>query len=226
QGYIEMQTPTLIRNPFGADAKPFETDGYYLRIAPELELKKLVVGGFDKIYEIGKSFRNEGLSQKHNPEFTMLEIYTVKAGASLSDVMIQIQELLTEVILRVKSGLFVNKINWAEFSMIKMSTDFDELKIKHPAFLTGFSADESPLAASQNGVALRTELYVGGMELANGYVELSSPDDQFANFQAQGVVDTDYINALKVGLPPTFGVGIGIDRLIMLLTDRNIKEVI
>lgn len=223
-GYIEVTTPTLIENAFGCDAKPFVTDGYYLRIAPELELKKLIVGGFDKIYEIGKSFRNEGLSQKHNPEFTMLEYY--ETGGNYEDAMQSIRSLLVMVIMRCFGTLEVNGINWGDWSEVDDITDFDEAAVKNPTFFTDFTAEESPLARSRNGKAERFELYVGGMELANGYSEQDDWDIQEAVFESQGVVDADYINALKTGLPPTFGVGVGIDRLIMLLTGRGIKEVL
>jgi lysyl-tRNA synthetase class 2 len=224
RGFLEVTTPTLIENPFGCDAKPFTTNGYYLRIAPELELKKLVVGGLDRIYEIGKSFRNEGLSQKHNPEFTMLELYCT--GGDYKDAMKLTEKILHRCIMWSLLEFNVKGIMWKDFQTLD-TQDFDEAALIQPTFVTGFSAEDSPLAKiGADGIAERFELYAGGMELANGYSEQDDWRAQQAVFERQGVVDEDYINALKAGLPPTFGIGIGIDRLIMLLTGRNIKEVI
>ncbi len=211
--YTEVQTPVLLDSAIGATATPFETtSGEYLRIAPEIELKKFIVGGFDRIYEIGKSFRNEGLSQRHNPEFTMLEFYT--AGHNFIDAMQFTKSLLNEV------------MNWREFVTISYANFEGEETITTPTFVLGFPEEDSPLAKSVDGVAERWALYAHGMEIANGYTELGDWEQQLKNFEAQGVVDEDFINALKCGLPPCAGVGIGIDRLIMLLTGRNIKEII
>lgn len=227
QGFLEVTTPTLIENPFGADARPFKTDGYYLRIAPELELKKLVVGGFPRVYEIGKSFRNEGLSQRHNPEFTMLEFY---GDGDVNHARWYTESLLTNVISTALGTLQIDNIHgidWDSWDAIDNAADFDEASIVNPTALTDFTVEDSPLAKiGANGKPERFELYVGGMELANGYSEQDDWRIQQEVFERQGVVDEDFIEALKFGLPPTFGVGIGIDRLIMLLTGRGIKEVI
>lgn len=228
QGFVEVTTPTLIENTFGCDAKPFKTEDYYLRIAPELELKKLVVGGFPKVYEIGKSFRNEGLSQRHNPEFTMLEFYMPSHGLEFG--MKFTEKLLQTVVGEAYTGnVNLSGLKWFDFDRYPDDAEFYEEAIINPTFKTRFHVDEedSPLAKiDENGFAQRFELFADGMELANGYVEQDNWQEQQEVFERQGVVDTDYIDALKYGLPPSFGVGIGIDRLLMLLTGRNIKEII
>ncbi len=223
--YTEVTTPTLIENPFGCDAKPFETDGYFLRIAPELELKKLVVGGMERIYEIGKSFRNEGISQKHNPEFTMLEVYTV--GGDFKDGAFLLTDLLKTVVFNIFGTYNVNGINWSDFQELPQGVMFPEEDLIQPTLVSNFTKEDSPLAKLDvNGIPERFELYVGGIELANGYSEQDDWRLQQEAFERQGVVDVDYIDALKRGLPPVYGIGLGIDRLIMLLTGRNIKEVL
>ncbi|MEW6337417.1 MAG: lysine--tRNA ligase [Acidobacteriota bacterium] len=289
RGFLEVETPMMHPIPGGATARPFVTHHntldmeLYLRIAPELYLKRLVVGGFERVYEINRNFRNEGISTQHNPEFTMLEFY--QAYSDYRDLMDLTEEMLTGIAERVAGSL---ALPWGERSLdlsrpwrrqtmreaVLAHSDLTEgdlddrprlaaaarrlgvaevdtlspgkllaevfeataeSSLQDPTFITDFPADISPLAKRKPDDPERTErfeLYVGGMELANAFSELNDPDDQRARFEEQvrrggGVVDEDYLLALEHGMPPTAGEGVGIDRLVMLLTgSRSIRDVI
>ncbi len=289
RGFLEVETPMMHPIPGGAAARPFTTHhntldlDLYLRIAPELYLKRLVVGGFERVYEINRNFRNEGISTHHNPEFTMLEFYW--AYADYKDLMDLSEEMLCGVAAQVAGG---ESLAWGErtislarpwrrLSMRDAAIEYARLApadlaerpelertaarlgvgdvarlssgkllaeifeaaaephLVDPVFITDFPADISPLAKRKPGepdLTERFELYIGGMEVANAFSELNDPDDQRARFVEQaraggGVVDEDYVLALEHGMPPTAGEGIGIDRLVMLLTNsRSIRDVI
>jgi len=293
--YMEVETPMLHPIPGGAAARPFIThhntldSDFYLRIAPELYLKRLVVGGFERVYEINRNFRNEGVSTKHNPEFTMLEYYT--AHEDYISAMCFLQEMVQFVVKSLCDFMVVPfgeyKIDFSqEFERISMQDSiikygnctkeellpenidklleknnikidpkngswghkiaalFDELvedKLIQPTFITEYPVSISPLAkkCSDNPeVTSRFEFFVAGMELANGFNELNDPFDQAERFKAQAQAkdagddeahhyDTDYVLALEHALPPAVGVGLGIDRFVMLLTNTtSIKDVI
>ena len=293
--YLEVETPMMHSVLGGAAAKPFTTHhnaldmDLYLRIAPELYLKRLVVGGLEKVFEINRNFRNEGLSTKHNPEFTMLEYYS--AYADFNDQMAFIEDLfktLTEQVLGSskidQNGVSYDfsqpfkKISLKDAVSEKLSVDsssldgrdflleigkryklenldnmsdgkilfelFEELvegDLIQPTFITGYPKDVSPLSRSSDLDSLevdRFELFIGGKEIANGFSELNDPDDQAERFRMQVdqktagdeeamEYDSDYIEALEYGLPPCAGVGIGIDRLVMLLTGaQSIRDVL
>jgi lysyl-tRNA synthetase class 2 len=294
KGYIEVETPMMQPIPGGALARPFKTFhnalsmDLYLRIAPELYLKRLTVGGFEKVYEINRNFRNEGVSSEHNPEFTMLEFY--EAYSDYNDMMELTEELVQQMSLallgkeditygehtisvkrpwkRVKfkealiahSGLspsrFDDKADIIEFASTLTSEKktlsygkaldviFDKQVKPHliqPTFVMNPPKEVSPLAkASKDNPdeAERFELVMGGMEIANGYSELSDPEEQRKRFEQQEQarkggdegahwIDRDYIHALEYGLPPTGGEGIGIDRLVMIFANsKSIREVI
>lgn len=292
--FLEVETPMLHPIPGGATARPFIThhNAYdidlYLRIAPELYLKRLVVGGLERVFEINRNFRNEGVSTKHNPEFTMLEFYMahgdyrdgiantealIRAAAAVVNPSLQIafnnelidfakpfQQLTLEESLITIGGLSKKDLapNAVDDLLKKYRLDgmikqhhgaklfalFEELvekKITQPTFIIGYPIEVSPLAKrdpKDPSVAARFELFVMGMELANGFTELNDPFDQAERFKEQVKAkergdeeahwyDADYIRALEYGLMPTVGVGIGIDRLTMLLTDTaSIKDVI
>ena len=293
--YLEVETPMMHSVLGGAAAKPFTTHhnaldmDLYLRIAPELYLKRLVVGGLEKVFEINRNFRNEGLSTKHNPEFTMLEYYS--AYADFNDQMAFIEDLfktLTEQVLGSskidQNGVSYDfsqpfkKISLKDAVSEKLSLDsssldgrdflleigkryklenldnmsdgkilfelFEELvegDLIQPTFITGYPKDVSPLSRSSDVNSLevdRFELFIGGKEIANGFSELNDPEDQAERFRMQVdqktagdeeamEYDSDYIEALEYGLPPCAGVGIGIDRLVMLLTGaQSIRDVL
>lgn len=294
RGFLEVQTPIMQPIPGGATARPFITHhntlhrDLYLRIATELYLKRLVVGGLEKVYELGCDFRNEGISTKHNPEFTMLELY--EAYGDYHSMMTITEELITYVIKNVFGSLEVeyqgNKINftppWKRISMYKvieevsginiekiLQKDFDKITKKHglnikgkinrgeitnelfekyveptliqPTFIFDYPLEISPLSKQKKDnpeLVERFELFVNSMELANAFTELNDPAEQKRRFEEQVAkrkagdmeshfMDEDYIEALEYGMPPTGGLGIGIDRLIMLLTNSDsIKEVI
>jgi len=289
RGFTEVETPMMQPIPGGASARPFVTHhntldmDLYLRIAPELYLKRLVVGGFERVYEINRNFRNEGISTQHNPEFTMLEFYW--AYASYEDLMAITEEMLCGIAKTVAGSTVLpwgeRTISlarpWARVSMrdaVMAHSDLGpedlgersrleaaacryeiadvhrlssgkllaelfeataEASFQDPTFVTDFPADISPLAKrklSEPDLTERFELYVAGMELANAFTELNDPDDQRRRFEEQarlggGVVDEDYVLALEHGMPPTAGEGIGIDRLVMVLTDsHSIRDVI
>ncbi len=295
RGFLEVETPVLQPSAGGALAKPFIThhhaldQDFYLRIAHELHLKRLVIGGFDKVYELGRTFRNEGVSTKHNPEFTMLESY--EAYADYNEVMSMLAEMVFEVCQQVlgtgKVKFGDNTINfkppWQVISLrqaIKQYSgiDFDQypdtdslrtkmLQIKtevnpgkdrgrlidelistfvepnliQPTFLIDYPVEMSPLAKTKpddNRLVERFEAYVGGMEVANAFTELNDPVEQRQRFlrqknqrQMEGEIvesiDEDFLLTLEYGMPPTGGLGVGIDRLVMLLTNQqSIREVI
>jgi len=294
RGYIEVETPMMHAVPGGALARPFQTFHnalgieLYLRIAPELYLKKLVVGGLEKVYEINRSFRNEGISSEHNPEFTMLEFY--EAYSDYEDMMNLTEELLTELSL---SLLNTDEIKYGEHT-ISLERPWKRMKFKEallacsglapsrfddkqavkelastlapekksltygkaldiifdknvkpqliqPTFVLNPPKEVSPLAKADKTYpeeALRFELIMAGMEIANAFSELTDPQEQKERFEQQAEerkkgdeeshwIDTEYIQALEYGLPPTGGEGIGIDRLIMIFANKkSIREVI
>ena len=294
--YLEVETPMMHVIPGGASAKPFITHHnaldmpLYLRIAPELYLKRLVVGGFEKVFEINRNFRNEGLSTRHNPEFTMIEFY--EAYRDYHYLMDFTERLFAEVALKVLGTTRISyqgaeldlgqpfhrltmvqaiqkyhpqfteaQLDNREFLVgelqdlkAKYKPDdrigglqlslFEELAESHlfePTFIVGYPVETSPLARASDarpGITERFELFIVGREIANGFSELNDPEDQEARFDAQVAAreagdeeamfkDADYIRALEYGLPPTAGEGIGIDRLVMLLTDSaSIRDVI
>jgi lysyl-tRNA synthetase class 2 len=295
-GFVEVETPMMHPVPGGATARPFKTHHnaldmeLYLRIAPELYLKRLVVGGVEKVYEINRSFRNEGLSPRHNPEFSMLEFY--QAYADYHDLMDLTEDLLRKLVnhlfgdskltyqeqdydlskpfvrLTVFDSILeynpdltpddINNLDSIRKTSDKLGVPYEdnfglgkvqieifekivESKLQGPAFITAFPKEVSPLARSSDNdpfLTDRFELFIGGREIANGFSELNDPDDQAERFRKQVEskeagdneamhYDADYITALEYGLPPTAGEGIGIDRLVMLLTDSpSIRDVI
>jgi len=294
-GYLEVETPMMHPLAGGAVARPFITQhnalgqDLYLRIAPELYLKRLLVGGFEKVFEINRSFRNEGLSTKHNPEFTMMEWYEAYASmqeqmdltreiilnaaeaASCSDVIewdgISInlkkfnQLTLTELVLshnkdltesdtsdekKLANFLSNKKIkvekNWGAGRMLlEIFEETVESELIDPTFVTEYPVEVSPLSRRNEDkpdFADRFELFIGGKEFANGFCELNDPDDQASRFEDQVAAkdsgdkeamdyDQDYITALEHGMPPAVGVGLGIDRLVMLLTNQSsIRDVL
>ncbi|MDT8364440.1 MAG: lysine--tRNA ligase [Nitrosomonas sp.] len=294
--YLEVETPMMHPIPGGASARPFITHhnaldmALYLRIAPELYLKRLVVGGMEKVFEINRNFRNEGISTRHNPEFTMLEFYEAYQDhhylMDLTESMLreithkvlgttqiayQQQTIdlaapfdrltITQAILKYHPHFSAAQLNDRDFLVqtlqaagITIRTEdgigglqlslFDETTehlLFAPTFIIDYPAEVSPLARRNDAnpaITDRFELYIAGREIANGFSELNDPEDQAARFQEQvkakdaGDVeamhyDSDYIQALEYGLPPTAGEGIGIDRLVMLLTDApSIRDVI
>lgn len=296
RGFLEVETPMLQTIPGGAAAKPFETHHnaldlpMFLRIAPELYLKRLVVGGFDKVFEINRNFRNEGVSTRHNPEFTMLEFY--QAYADYEDNMDLTEELFRELaqavlgstdvpyqgkvfhfgepfarlslfdsILKYNADITADDLNDLERcralarkhgapvlgheGLGKLQTMVFEETVEHlleqPTFITQYPFEVSPLARRNDDnpeVTDRFELFIGGREIANAYSELNDAEDQAARFLDQVAdkeagddeamhYDADFVRALEYGMPPTAGEGIGIDRLVMLLTDSpSIRDVI
>ena len=295
EGYLEVETPMMHPIPGGATARPFQTHhnaldmDLYLRVAPELYLKRLVVGGIEKVFEINRNFRNEGLSTKHNPEFTMLEFYT--AYADYEDQMNFMESLIRTLAERVlgKTVIEQNKKKYdlsksfqkltlvdsivkylgvkkdqledrkelekiakkLEVENIKDSSDgklqleiFEkgvEGELDKPTFIVGYPKDVSPLSRTQDDnpdYVDRFELFIGGKEIANGFSELNDPDEQAERFKQQVKqqdsgdkeamgYDEDYVEALEYGLPPCAGVGVGIDRLVMLFTGAtSIRDVL
>jgi lysyl-tRNA synthetase class 2 len=296
RGFMEVETPMLQPIPGGALARPFVTHHHaldmdmYLRIAPELYLKRLVVGGFERVYEINRNFRNEGLSTQHNPEFTMLELY--EAYADCDDIMTLTEDLvraaalavlpsalvayqgetydlgprfgratIEELLVRYNPGLDRARLRDAEYLrgvcaqlgiapeagygpgklQLEIYEKTAESRLHGPVFVTAYPTEVSPLARSNDSdpfVTDRFELIVGGRELANGFSELNDAEDQARRFRAQAAAkaagdaeamyyDADYVRALEYGMPPTGGLGIGIDRLVMLLTDSpSIRDVL
>lgn len=308
RGYMEVETPMMQAIYGGAAAKPFVTHhnaldmDLYLRIAPELFLKRLIAGGFERVYEINRNFRNEGVSTRHNPEFTMLELYT--AGWNYEDTMNLTEELIrgaaSEVLGRTKLPFGEREIDFgspfrrlkildavaeklgvatphglkwglpsrdalreifgaeicarrevqasfdrshtADETLIALFEDLIEVTLIQPTFIMDYPKSLCPLtksSAADPATAERFELFIGGMELSNAYSELNDPDEQQARFEdqvnrrkggdeeAMNEVDYDYVRALEYGMPPCSGLGIGIDRLIMLLTNSpSIRDVI
>ena len=296
KGFIEVETPILNTIAGGATAKPFITHhnaldiDMYLRIAPELYLKRLIVGGFDKVYEIGRLFRNEGMDLKHNPEFTSMELYS--AYEDYNDMMNITEEMVSTI---AKNILGTTKItyqgqeidltpSWKKMTMIdaikevtgidfnKINTDEEAIKIAEekgleiepikknrgniiniffeeyveetliqPTFIYDYPVEVSPLTKrkpSDPRLTERFELFIGGREYGNAYSELNDPIDQYERFKKQveareagdeeaNMMDEDFVNALEIGLPPTGGLGMGLDRLVMLFTDSaSIRDVL
>ncbi|KZX59421.1 lysine--tRNA ligase [Halioglobus sp. HI00S01] len=296
RGFMEVETPMMQVIPGGATARPFVThhnaldQDMYLRIAPELYLKRLTVGGFEKVFEINRSFRNEGLSTRHNPEFTMLEYYW--AYGAYEDAMDLTEDMLRKLTLDVLGSTTVeyqgNSYDFSQpftrlsvfdsilkynpeisaeqladeagareiakglgielkdiWGLGKVQIEIFEKTVEHlldqPTFITRYPTEVSPLSRRNDDdpfVTDRFEFFVGGRELANGFSELNDPEDQAERFLAQVAekdagddeamhYDADYIRALEYGLPPTVGEGIGIDRLVMFLTDSpSIRDVL
>ena len=293
--FLEVETPMMHPIPGGASARPFTTHHnsldmeLYLRVAPELYLKRLVVGGFERVYEINRNFRNEGLSSHHNPEFTMLEFY--RAYATYEDLMDLTEELLREVVMavtgssviefeeeRIDFGRPIRRVDMteavaeevgvvveelrdpkiivkaAEKASVKVDPDWGvgktllalfealvEKTLIAPTFVTGYPVEVSPLSRKsdrQPEFTDRFELFIAGREIANGFSELNDPEDQAERFLKQAEerstgdaeamhFDADYVKALEYGLPPTAGEGIGIDRLVMLMTNSSsIRDVL
>jgi lysyl-tRNA synthetase class 2 len=292
-GYLEVETPMMQPIPGGAVARPFRTHhnaldmDLYLRIAPELYLKRLVVGGMERVYEINRNFRNEGISTRHNPEFTMMEWYCAyedceymmahteklvrrAAEAALGKAVFSYQEKTIDVekpFARVPIPEAIRRqgVQGDLRDRAFLSRKLDDLKVEHkgehgwgslqlmlfealaekqlvqPTFVTEFPAEVSPLARRNDadpGIVDRFELFIDAKEIANGFSELNDPEDQAERFREQAArkdagdqeamyYDADYIRALEYGLPPTAGGGLGIDRLVMLLTDSpSIRDVI
>jgi lysyl-tRNA synthetase class 2 len=252
-GFMEVETPVLQTIPGGAAAKPFVTYhnaldmSLFLRISLELPLKRLIVGGFEKVYEIGRVFRNEGISFKHNPEYTLLELY--QAYTDYNGMMDLTEKVICQVIEKVKGNLkFEYKGTeidctrpWKRVQYKDVNVDEFEAKTMKPTFVIDFPVEDSPLAKKhreKKGMVERFELIFGGMELANAYSELNDPIDQNGRFEDQvkkhesgdeeaNLKDEDFVTALEHGMPPTGGLGIGIDRLVMILTGQeSIRDVI
>ncbi len=270
-GYIEVETPMLTPIPTGAAARPFKTHhnaldiDLYARIAPELYLKRLLVGGFEKVYELNRNFRNEGVSTRHNPEFTMLEFYW--AYADVNAMMDFCEPMLQAVVFTVLGhthakfgetsidfGAPFRRIGMQESlsglvapdqitndNVLNLFEEHVEPGLIQPTFITNFPKPISPLSKASPAnphVAERFELYIAGMEIANGFSELNDPAEQYERFRDQVkqrergdeeamLMDEDYIRALSYGMPPAAGIGIGIDRTVMLLTNRqSIRDVI
>jgi lysyl-tRNA synthetase, class II len=289
EGFVEVETPVLQPLYGGAMARPFTTHhnaldrDFYLRIATELYLKRLIVGGLERVYELGKDFRNEGMSYKHNPEFTMVEWY--EAYADYDDQMRRVEELLPRVAVAAE---YAGEVNFAPpyrriglVDAIREATGIDVMSVREagalaaaikdagvdiptvgltwpelvddlfskvveptlvqPTFVIDFPKEISPLAKdhrSKPGLVERFEAFAGGMEIANAFTELNDPDEQRARFEAQRrfaaegheeamPFDEAFLQALEHGMPPTGGIGIGIDRLVMLMTGHgSIREVV
>ena len=296
QGFLEVETPMMQVTPGGAIARPFTTHHnaldmqLYLRIAPELNLKRLVVGGLERVYEINRNFRNEGVSTQHNPEFTMMEAY--RAFADYEDWMNSTEAMLRgmadavtgstiveyqgerydfgkpfarltveEVVRKYNPDIDVDKIRDRDYLagiceplgipveegygagklQIEIFEKTGEEQLREPTFVTQYPTEVSPLSRQNDAdpfVTDRFELFIAGREIANGFSELNDPEEQAERFRAQAAnrdagdheamaFDHDYIRALEYGLPPTAGIGLGIDRLVMLLTDSpSIRDVL
>jgi len=270
-GYIEVETPMLTPLATGAAARPFKTHhnaldiDLYARIAPELYLKRLLVGGFEKVFELNRNFRNEGISTRHNPEFTMLEFYW--AYADVNQMMDFCEQMLQAVVFTVlghthakfgehsidfgqrfrrlgmKESLsgIVDEDQITNDNLVTLFEEHVEHGLTQPTFITDFPKPISPLSKASPAnpqVAERFELYIASMEIANGFSELNDPEEQYERFRDQVkqrergdeeamLMDEDYIRALSYGMPPAAGIGIGIDRLVMLLTNKqSIRDVI
>ena len=283
RGFMEVETPMMHPIPGGATGKPFKTHhdtlhrDLYLRIAPELYLKKLLVGGFEKVYEINRSFRNEGISARHNPEFTMLEAY--EAFSDCEGMMKLVEDIIRKTAKDVLGkekieyqGKTIDLTKWERVSFAQLMEENFGIKPKdpekiwikklkekgiklekqqvsrtqiinivgeivepkahsHPVFVVDIFKELCPLAKTKKDnpdLTDRFELYIGGLEVANAYSELNDPIEQKKRFkEAGGQIDEDFVRALEYGMPPAGGLGVGIDRLVMLFTNvANIREVI
>jgi len=295
KGFMEVETPMMQPLAGGAEATPFKTwhnalgMELFLRIAPELYLKRLVVGGFEKVFEINRNFRNEGVSTRHNPEFTMVEFY--QAYADYEELMELTEDMFESIVTQVADSTIIEyqgqaidfKKGWQRIPMIESLTKiggidpaiindtklllnfaqeknikitkkdrhgkiltklFDTLvepKLIQPTFITGYPVEVSPLSRKSDDnpeLTDRFELFIAGREIANGFSEINDPEDQYNRFLMQvrqrdegnpeaHIMDSEYVEALEYGMPPTAGEGIGIDRLVMLLTNSaSIREVI
>jgi lysyl-tRNA synthetase class 2 len=274
RSYVEVETPMLTPLATGAAAKPFSTYHnalgipLYARIAPELYLKRLTVGGFEKVYELNRNFRNEGISTKHNPEFTMLEYYW--AYADVNQMMDLHEEMMRSVVQVATGGLTIrygdNDVDFGPpfqrltmkeaiaryrgqavgadeepVRIVELFEEFAEPHLIQPTFITDFPKPVSPLSKASPvdaSIAERFEYFVGALESANGFSELNDPEEQYQRFKDQMqqrergdeeamVMDEDYIRALSYGMPPAAGIGVGIDRLVMLLANKqSIRDVI
>ncbi len=298
RGFIEVETPVLQQVAGGARARPFVThhqaldEDFYLRIATELYLKRLIVGGFDKVYEIGRIFRNEGISTRHNPEFTTLECY--EAYADYNDVMSMLEQMVSETALSVLGttkvtygdlaldftppwrrltlrdavletcgidfeaqlqagpdalrsamqgkGLQLDETMSPAYLIDKLVSTYVEPTLVQPTFLIDYPVETTPLAKTKSNnkaIVERFEAFAVGMEFANAFTELNDPEEQAARFNIQEewrkqfgdeeaeLYQEDFIQAMEYGMPPTGGLGVGIDRLVMLLTNQqSIREVI
>ncbi len=295
KGFMEVETPMMQPVAGGAEATPFKTwhnalgMELFLRIAPELYLKRLVVGGFERVFEINRNFRNEGVSARHNPEFTMVEFY--QAYATYEDLMDLTEEMFESIAMQVNETTQIQyqgetldfSKGWKRIPMIEslsviggmdpsilndsqallkfagecniplgkqdgkgkiITKLFDALvepKLIQPTFITGYPVEVSPLSRKSDTdpeLTDRFELFIAGREIGNGFSEINDPQDQYDRFKMQAqqrdegnpeahIMDSEYVEALEYGMPPTAGEGIGIDRLVMLLTDSaSIREVI
>jgi lysyl-tRNA synthetase, class II len=293
--FMEVETPMMQPLAGGAEATPFKTwhnalgMELFLRIAPELYLKRLVVGGFEKVFEINRNFRNEGVSTRHNPEFTMVEFY--QAYADYKDLMDLTEDMFESIVTQISDSTIIEyqgqvidfKKGWQRIPMIESLTKiggidpaiindtslllnfaqeknihitkkdrhgkiltklFDSLvepRLIQPTFITGYPVEVSPLSRKNDKnseLTDRFELFIAGREIANGFSEINDPEDQYNRFLMQvrqrdegnseaHIMDSEYVEALEYGMPPTAGEGIGIDRLVMLLTNAaSIREVI
>ena len=293
--FMEVETPMMQPLAGGAEATPFKTwhnalgMELFLRIAPELYLKRLVVGGFEKVFEINRNFRNEGVSTRHNPEFTMVEFY--QAYADFKDLMDLTEDMFESIVTQISNSTIIEyqgqvidfKKGWQRIPMIESLTKiggidpdiindtqsllnfaqennihitkkdrpgkiltklFDSLvepRLIQPTFITGYPVEVSPLSRKNDEnpeLTDRFELFIAGREIANGFSEINDPEDQYDRFLMQvrqrdegnseaHIMDSEYVEALEYGMPPTAGEGIGIDRLVMLLTNAaSIREVI
>ena len=256
EGFIEVETPILQPIPGGALARPFKThhnalgEDFYLRIAPELYLKRLLVGGFNKIFEIGRTFRNEGIDREHNPEFTMLELYWAYEDY---EGMIKLTEKLLKPFIkgpwkRVKYADAFKQYAKMDVSKVKNKDDIDEIfkkkvrpYLQSPTILIDQPKAISPLSKSKENdpeITERFHFIVGSMEVANGFSELNDPIDQRERMEHQeklfrkgneeaSRMDEDFVEALEYGMPPAAGLGVGIDRIVALATKRHsLKEAI
>lgn len=224
--FVELETPILSNVPSGATAKPFITKSealnqdFFLRIATEIHLKKALIAGFERVYEIGKIFRNEGIDRTHNPEFTSIELYQSFAGLyEMKEIMILLLSELSDRKVCVFKDLEYDDV------VAKFGLDFDSHLIE-PTFVYGHPANDAPLCKLRpDGKCDRFEFYMNGFEIANAYNELTDYKEQAIRLNGKG--DDGLVEALKYGMPPTGGMGIGIDRLVMALSNTdNIADVI
>lgn len=253
RGYLEVETPVLQPVYGGAEANPFVTrfesldSDFYLRIAPEMYLRRMLVGGYERVFEIGRNFRNEGLSNRHNPEFTFMEVYTAFENYRYSiDLVIELLRNLSSEFGNV-ANYGGNEINMSDIRTVSFrelleengvgyawgSAEVDSVFEEHvqgrlvnPTIVYDYPSSISPLAATSSEnteVAERFELFIGGMEIGNAYSELNDVDTHIRNV---GEDDADFVEALSYGMPPSTGIGIGIDRVVMLFTGRSIRDVI